>query len=127
MTKRVLIADDNSLMRRSVRGVLESQTDLEVCGEAQDGFDAIAKASELNPDLIILDLSMPRMHGLEAGHILKEMMPAVPLVLFTSHREVLRESDVIRSGVSAIVSKAEGADVLVKAVQNLCRARSTSS
>jgi CheY-like chemotaxis protein len=125
MTKRVLIADDSSLMRRSVRGVLESQSDIEVCGEAQDGLDAITKASELNPDLIILDMSMPRMHGLEAGHILKEMMPAVPLVLFTAHRDVLRESDVIRAGVSAIVSKTEGADVLVKAVRNLCRARST--
>src|ERR1700692_4378898 len=85
MSKCILIVDDNLPIRKSIRRFLESETDFEVCGEAVDGLDAIEKARELNPDLIILDLSMPRMNGAAAASVLKRTMPHVPIILFTMY------------------------------------------
>ncbi len=119
MPKRLLIADDSSALRRVIRSALESQADLEVCGEAADGIEAIEKATELRPDLVILDFSMPRIHGLEPGKRLKELVPAVPLVLFTMHKGAVRESELAQAGIQAVVSKTDGIDALIRQVQLL--------
>jgi two-component system, chemotaxis family, chemotaxis protein CheY len=105
MPKCILIVDDNLAIRTSIRHFLEAETDFEVCGEAVDGLDAIEKARELNPDLIILDLSMPRMDGLQAARVLRRMLPHVPIVLFTLHRDAIGETEASDAGVSAVVSK----------------------
>ncbi|HEY0702130.1 MAG TPA: response regulator transcription factor, partial [Candidatus Acidoferrales bacterium] len=84
MARCVLIVDDNIQLRRVIRVQLEA-AGLEVCGEAVDGFEAIDKARELKPDLIILDLSMPRMNGLEAARELTRILPTVPILLYTMH------------------------------------------
>jgi DNA-binding NarL/FixJ family response regulator len=83
--KCILIVDDHEHIRKLVRAFLESEAAFEVCGEAVDGFDAIQKAQALKPDLIILDLSMPRMGGVEAAQRLKKFLPQTPIVLFTWH------------------------------------------
>jgi DNA-binding NarL/FixJ family response regulator len=119
--KRLLIVEDNPTVRKAIRAFLAGRSDLEVCGEAVDGVDAIEKASELRPDLIVLDFSMPRMHGLEAGRRLRELMPAVPLVLFTMHSDAVSESDLARAGIKIAVSKTSGLDTLVKEVQRLLK------
>jgi DNA-binding NarL/FixJ family response regulator len=67
VTKYILLVDDSELIRLATRHFLESQTGFEVCGEAIDGIDALEKASHLNPDLIILDIAMPRMNGLQTA------------------------------------------------------------
>ena len=117
MVKTVLIADDSASMRLSVRMLLEGRhTELMVC-EAVDGIDAIRKAKTSRPDLILLDLAMPRLNGAEAAYVLKNDMPETPVILFTM-------TDLnIGSMCAAIdvdfVSKADGVPKLLERVDAL--------
>jgi DNA-binding NarL/FixJ family response regulator len=107
---RILIADDSPRIRESVCTFLLALPGIEICGEAADGVEAIEKARDLKPDLIVLDLSMPGMNGIDAGEtILREVLPHVPLILFTMHKNdvVVREANA--AGFKAIVSKLDGA------------------
>jgi DNA-binding NarL/FixJ family response regulator len=119
MPECILIVDDDPNIRKHTRYFLEHQTHYSVCGEAVDGLDAIDKARELHPDLIILDMSMPRMNGLQAARILREMMSDVPIILFTLHASAILLSEVQMAGVTSVVSKAEGFDGLRKEVEAL--------
>ncbi len=91
-------------------------------GEAVNGREAIDKARELNPDLIVLDLSMPIMHGLEAAPVLRRMLPTVPIILFTLHDNKTLQREAFSVGVSAVVSKAVGLKTLVNRAEDLLRA-----
>jgi NarL family two-component system response regulator LiaR len=108
MPKRILVVDDHPKIRKVLRGFVHLQNDREVCGEAEDGVDAIDKAMELKPDLIILDFKMPRLNGLEAARVLSAALPAVPIVLFTMHKELLQNVGVKELGIRAVVSKTNG-------------------
>ena len=119
MPKSILIVDDSATVRTVIRAFLEGQTNFAVCGEAADGVDAIEKAKALKPDLIVLDLAMPGMNGVEAAAILKTMMPNVPIVLFTMYSEVLGQSLTSAVGVNLVLSKPDGMGKLVESVQNL--------
>ncbi len=88
------------MIRRLIGNFLGSKPSYEVCGEAVDGVDAVEKAMELKPHLIILDLSMPRMNGLEAARVLKSRMKEEPVILCTNYADALRPSDVEDAGVS---------------------------
>ena len=79
MPKSILIVDDHEVVRRELRSLFKPYPEFSICGEAIHGVDAIEKAGELSPDLIILDLAMPEMNGLEAAAALRYMMPTVPL------------------------------------------------
>jgi chemotaxis response regulator CheB len=81
MAKAVLIVDDNAYIRKVLCEIFKREADFEVCGEAENGNEAIEKARELRPDLIVLDLSMPVMNGIDAARVLKKLMPAVPLII----------------------------------------------
>lgn len=105
MPRCVLIVDDNSTVRRIIRQQIEA-AGLEVCGEAEDGLDAIEKAKTLGPDLIIMDLSMPRMNGLDAAKELMRICPNVPILLNTMHAEVLRRQE-LPTGITEVVAKTE--------------------
>jgi two-component system nitrate/nitrite response regulator NarL len=107
MQKCILIVDDSKTIRTAVRNFLESQAGFEVCGEAVDGLDALEKVADLSPDLIILDLSMPRMNGLQAARELRAKSIPVPIILFTMYAEELRSQDAEAFGISAVVSKAD--------------------
>ena len=107
MPKRILIVDDNEDIRRVIRWFLEPRTTCEVCGEAVNGVDAIEKARTLNPDLILLDYSMPAMNGIETGSVLKAMLPQVPVILFTSQDTSAIESAAISVGIRAVVPKTD--------------------
>ena len=119
MPKSILIVDDSATVRTVIRAFLEGQTNFTVCGEAADGVDAIEKAKALKPDLIVLDLAMPGMNGVEAAAILKAMMPNVPIVLFTMYSEVLGQSLTSAVGVNLVLSKPDGMGKLVESVQSL--------
>ena len=103
--KRVLIVDDHLAMRRAVTRVLQSQSNVEVCGEAENGRVAIEQARRLKPDLIVLDLSMPIMNGLEAARILRRMMPDVPILMYTSFATSNLAEEALAAGVSRVSTK----------------------
>ncbi len=111
--KKVLIVDDSAVVRRAVRRIFDSHPQFEVCGEAGHGREALEKASDLQPDLIVLDLWMPVMNGLEAAPLLMNILPHVCIILFTSYEdaEVRRLSR--RVGVHALVPKSKAATQLV--------------
>jgi DNA-binding NarL/FixJ family response regulator len=121
MTKCILLVDDNAVIRHMLRTAFEERSDWEV-GEAQNGRDAIDKAQESKPDLIVLDLSMPVMNGLEAAPLLRQMLPAVPIILFTLHDNETLEREALSVGISADVSKAASMKTLVDQAKNLLRA-----
>jgi len=117
--KRVLLVDDSAIMRSMVRRLFESQPGFEVSGEAENGQEAIEKAANLKPDLIILDLVMSVMTGLDAAPVLRKMLPATLLILFTVHesREVAKLA--LAAGIHAVVPKTQAAAKLITQAQVL--------
>lgn len=113
MPRSILVVDDHEVIRRQLRSLFNSYPEFAICGEAVHGVDAIEKAQQLSPDLIILDLSMPEMNGLEAASALRFMMPTVPLFLLTAHYSRELELAALGSGVCAVFSKHEDLDSLV--------------
>jgi DNA-binding NarL/FixJ family response regulator len=96
----------------------------EVCGEAADGVEAIEQAKKLKPDLIVLDLVMPRMNGAEAASILNQTMPKTPIVLLTLYKNVLGSALASAVGVKAIIDKTDGMGKLVACVRSLLKIES---
>ena len=94
--KCILIVDDLPQMRKLIRVYLEEEPEFRVCGEAIDGLDAIDKAQNLKPDVIILDASMPRLNGIEAAPKLKELLPETAIILFTFHEGTMRGFDSVK-------------------------------
>ena len=119
MANTVLIVDDNTSTRQALCEVFQREADFEVCGEAENGHEAIERARQLHPDLIVLDVSMPVMNGLEAAHVLRGMMPTVPLILYTAFKDYLVEQQVRLMGVSELVSKSDPVSVLIAKARNL--------
>jgi DNA-binding NarL/FixJ family response regulator len=118
MPKDILIVDDSAFIRAALRTMLESQFGWHICAEASDGRQAIAKAEQLHPDLIVIDLSMPVMNGLDAAHELKRLLPHTPVVMYTDY-EGRQIKDLANSeGIRAIVSKSAPKQ-LVNVLQNL--------
>src|SRR3984893_13049381 len=117
-TRRILVTDDGDSVRDMIRIFLEREG-FEVCGEAADGVEAIEQAKKLKPDLIVLDLVMPRMNGVEAASILSQTMPDVPIVLLTLYQNMLGSALASAVGVKAIIDKTDGMDKLVECVHSL--------
>ena len=119
MSKRILIADDSDAVRRAVHSCL-TRGEFEVCGEAVDGEEAIEKAWALKPDLVLLDVAMPRANGIVAASVLKDMTPNVLIVLFTMYSEaVARTFSPQELAFDAVVAKADGLARLTECVRNL--------
>ena len=116
--KRILVIDDGDSVRDIIRIFLE-HAGFEVCGEAADGVEAIEQAKKLKPDLIVLDLVMPRMNGAEAASVLSKTMPHVPIVLLTLYQNMLGPSLASAVGVKAVLDKTDGMDKLVACVRSL--------
>jgi DNA-binding NarL/FixJ family response regulator len=111
VTKNILIVDDSEAIRTATRHFLGNQTEYAVCGEAIDGLDAIEKARHLDPDLIILDLAMPRMNGLQVARALRSMRIGAPIILFTMYAEAIQPADIMAAGINAVVSKTNLTDL----------------
>jgi DNA-binding NarL/FixJ family response regulator len=116
--KSILIVDDNAVVRRCLRGIFEDEG-WEICGEAENGRDAIEKAGKLHPNLIILDLAMPVMNGMEAAPLIRAVLPEVPIVMFSIHGGAALEHEPLAAGVAAVVSKAENTKSLVGLARKL--------
>ena len=116
---RILIVDDNAVVRSLVRRLFESQSGFEIAAEAENGRDAIDKAEKLKPDLIILDLVMPIMTGLDAAPLLKQLLPDVLIILFTQQEGSEVERLAQAAGIDAVVSKSQVASELFLKAQVL--------
>ena len=114
--KTILIADDSPNVRAVIREFLKDVPDLEVCGEAVNGLDAIQKAKKLKPNLVLLDLSMPKMNGVEVASILQKTMPDVLIVLFTMYSNNISKALVSTIGVDAVLTKPDGMRQIVDTV-----------
>jgi len=121
MSTEILIADDSEAVRGAVRNYL-TERNFNVCGEAIDGEDAIEKTRELKPDLILLDLAMPRANGIVVASVVKDMAPNTRIVLFTMYSTALQRTFHSLNHVDAIVDKAEGMGKLTECLQHLLTA-----
>lgn len=117
MRGRVLVADDNAIVRRTLRQLLEEAGAAEV-DEAEDGWRAVSRAVELHPNIVILDLAMPRMDGLNAAREISRLLPKTAILMYTMHWSPHLEREAKRCGVQMLVSKAQSA-VLLRAVKDL--------
>jgi DNA-binding NarL/FixJ family response regulator len=120
---QILIADDREAIRKQVSLILTSRPNLEVCAEAANGKEAVEKTRELNPDLVILDITMPILNGLDAARVIKEFAPDIPILVLTVHksRQLMQEAQKI--GVQGYVTKAEASQTLLHAVDAVLQKR----
>lgn len=123
LPQRLLIADDNATGRRLLRALLETQEGWEVCGEAENGIEAIVRAAELKPDLIILDLAMPLMDGLHAAQEISAASPNLPIVLYTMHHFAGLDLEAKKVGIRKVISKTASGDALMLAIEEALNAR----
>jgi DNA-binding NarL/FixJ family response regulator len=119
MSHTILIADDNLFIRQGLCELFEQEADFYVCGDAENGKDAVEKAKQLHPDLILLDLSMPLMNGLDATRVLKRLMPEVPVIIYSAYSDSFTEREARSAGVSALISKSEHISVLLSKARSL--------
>ena len=120
MTGRsVLLVDDNAVVRKALCELFTREGDFEICGEAENGREAIEQARLLQPALIVTDLSMPLMDGLEETRILKKLMPAVPVIIYTAHSDPSVDREALAAGASAIICKSDAAVVLIAKAREL--------
>ena len=119
MPHTVLIADDNLAIRQGLRALFQGESDFDVCGEAENGREAVEKAQQLHPDLILLDLSMPVMNGMEAAGILKKLMSKVPVIIYSAQQNILSQKEANSAGIWAWISKSEHVSVLLSEARSL--------
>jgi two-component system response regulator NreC len=112
---RILIVDDHEALRAGVRSVLEAR-DIEVCGEAADGQEALAKALQLRPDLVILDITMPVLDGFSAAREIHKRLPNVGILLLSMHESASMVNVAKSSGARGYVAKSEGIARILNAV-----------
>jgi len=113
-----MIADDSALVRGLIRSSLEKNAGVEICAETADGQQTIDAAMELSPDLLILDVVMPKLNGIEVASILKKNLPRTKTIVFTMYGEYVKNV-ALAAGVSVIVSKPDGINALLAAVEAL--------
>ena len=114
---KILIADDHGIVRSGVRLLLDRQPDMEVVAEAEDGVDALEKAVQHKPDVAVLDVSMPRMTGLQATHEIKQQSPATQVLILSMHDDERYLFEALRAGASGYVLKRAADKDLVDAVR----------
>jgi two-component system, chemotaxis family, chemotaxis protein CheY len=119
MCKMVLIVDDNRLVRLALRRIFEREGDFKICGEADNGRDAIEAVTRLQPDLVVLDFSMPVMNGLDAARILKDRVPTLPLILYSAFADKSVAQLARSAGITELVSKSEPVSVLISTVRDV--------
>ena len=116
---RVLIADDHTMVRESLVSVLQADGDVQVVAQASDGFDAVEKAIQLRPDVVIVDLSMPRLSGIEVIRRLREAVPTARVLVLTMHQEDEYILQAVRAGASGYLVKDSAAAELLTAVRSV--------
>ena len=120
---RILVADDHDVVRHGLRALIEAKPGWQVCGEATNGQDAAAMAQELQPDIAILDVSMPMLNGLEATRLIRKASPATEVLVFTMHESEQLIRDVLAAGARGYLLKSDTGHSLVTALEALAAHR----
>ena len=115
---RILIADDNARVRQGIKSILTSREDWEICGEAQDGEEAIEKSRDLLPDLILLDISMPLLNGLDAARMLRQVTSAKILIM-SQHDSSVLAPRALAAGADGSLDKARLSTDLIPAIASI--------
>ena len=116
---RILLADDNEVVRQGVRMLIEKETGWEVCGEAVDGRTAVALAAKLKPDVVVLDMGMPELNGLEAARQIKRALPRTEVLIFTGEESEQLIHEVFETGARSYILKSDLSQHLVAAIRAL--------
>lgn len=119
MAVRILIVDDHAVVRRGVRALLESHAGWDVCGEATTGRDAVEQFQRLRPDIVVMDLSLPDLNGLEATRQIVKAAPNAEVLVLTMHNSEELARDVLLAGARGYVLKSDAAEKLIAAVECL--------
>ena len=118
---RIVIAEDHATVREGIRMILEAQADMEVVGEAGDGRQAIEMAKELEPDVVLMDISMPNLNGLKAAATLKRVMPDIKILTLTRHTDEAYLQELFKAGVSGYVLKQSPSVHLIDAIRSVMK------
>ncbi|HXO15367.1 MAG TPA: response regulator transcription factor [Steroidobacteraceae bacterium] len=121
MSLRILIVDDHAVMRRGVRSLLESREGWEVCGEAATGREAVTESLRLRPDVVVMDVSLPELNGLDATRQILKAAPEIEVLVLTMHHSEELVRDVLKAGARGYLLKADADESLIAAVENLQR------
>ena len=119
---RILIADDNAWIRRGVMNILAPVPHWEVCGEAKDGTEAVQRAAELLPDLVLLDVSMPGLNGLDVARLLREKVPTTKILIMSQHDPALLLPRAIEAGADGCVDKSHLSTELLPVIARITKA-----
>lgn len=121
MPSRILIADDHPLVRKVLKTTLEHHPGWQVCAQAANGLEAVQKAAELHPDLIILDFAMPVMDGLEATRRILSVSPGTPVIIFTNYYFPSLVEEAGSAGVRQVIDKALAGHELIAALETMLK------
>jgi len=116
---KIVIAEDHTILRESLRALLSLQEDLDVVGEAEDGREAIRRVEELTPDLILMDLSMPKMNGVEAIREIRRRVPETKILTLTVHKAEEFVLEVLQAGADGYIPKDASSNELVMAIKSV--------
>ena len=116
---RIIIADDHPLLRESLRQALSNQKDMEVIGEASDGEDAINLASELEPDIVVMDIMMPKLDGIEASRRIKKVDPSIAILVLTAYDDDNYVLGLLEAGAAGYVLKSARGEHIVEAIRSI--------
>ena len=123
----VLLADDNRMVRKEYRKILELAADLEVVGEAKNGLEAVALAKKLRPDLVLMDVAMPRLNGLQATGQILQAVPATKVLMFSVHNDEAYIAAARKSGAKGYLIKQSSADIVCTAIREVHRGKTCFS
>jgi two-component system, NarL family, nitrate/nitrite response regulator NarL len=116
---RIVVADDQEVVRKRVVATLTSREDFEVCAEASNGIEAVEKARQLQPDLVILDITMPGLNGLDAARRIREFAPSLPILILSVHKNKQVVEEAKKIGVRGYVTKGDTVQKLLLAVDTV--------